>query len=39
MPRLLDLLHFLATPGLEETWLLLDIKVQTILFPLGRAPF
>ena len=28
MPRLRDLLQFLASPGLEDTWLLLDIKVR-----------
>jgi hypothetical protein len=27
MPRLLDLLEYLATPGLENIWLMLDIKV------------
>ncbi len=27
MPRLRDLLHYLNSPGLEEIWLLLDIKV------------
>ena len=27
MPRLEDLLEYLASPGLEEIWLLLDIKV------------
>ena len=27
MPRLKDLLEYLATPGLEDIWLLLDIKV------------
>lgn len=27
MPRLKDLLELLASPGLENTWLLLDIKV------------
>ena len=27
MPRLKDLLEFLAQPGLEDIWLLLDIKV------------
>ena len=27
MPRLIDLLEFLASPGLENVWLLLDIKV------------
>ena len=29
MPRLKDLLEFLASPGLENVWLLLDIKVTT----------
>jgi len=28
MPRLKDLLEYLAEPGLEGTWLLLDIKVR-----------
>ena len=28
MPRLQDLLEYLAQPGLEETWLLLDIKLD-----------
>lgn len=28
MPRLLDLLQYLAQPGQEELWLLLDIKVR-----------
>lgn len=27
IPRLQDLLEYLATPGLEDVWLLLDIKV------------
>lgn len=27
MPRLQDLLEYLAQPGLEDVWLLLDIKV------------
>lgn len=27
MPRFKDLLEYLATPGLEDIWLLLDIKV------------
>ncbi len=27
MPRLIDLLEYLASPGLENVWLLLDIKV------------
>jgi len=29
MPRLADLLEYLAQPGLEEIWVLLDIKVWT----------
>ena len=33
MPRLRDLLEYLASPGREEIWLLLDIKV----FDCGRA--
>jgi hypothetical protein len=28
MPRLLDLLKYLAQPGLEDIWVLLDIKVR-----------
>ncbi|ESZ96859.1 hypothetical protein SBOR_2780 [Sclerotinia borealis F-4128] len=28
MPRLRDLLEYLATPGLEDIWILLDIKVS-----------
>ena len=28
MPRLQDLLQFLATPGTENVWVLLDIKVR-----------
>ena len=28
MPRFLDLLEYLASPGLEHIWLLLDIKVR-----------
>jgi hypothetical protein len=27
MPRLKDLLEYLATPGLEDIWVLLDIKL------------
>jgi hypothetical protein len=27
MPRLIDLLEYLAQPGMEEIWVLLDIKV------------
>jgi phosphatidylglycerol phospholipase C len=29
MPRLVDLLEYLAQPGLEEIWVLLDIKVRS----------
>lgn len=29
MPRLLDLLTYLAQPGLEDIWVLIDIKVRT----------
>jgi hypothetical protein len=28
MPRLKDLLEFLAAPGLEDIWILLDIKIH-----------
>jgi len=28
MPRLLELLQYLNKPGLEDIWLLLDIKVR-----------
>ena len=28
MPRLVDLLEYVASPGLEDIWLLLDIKVR-----------
>lgn len=31
MPRLLDLLNYVASPGLEHIWVLLDLKV--ILYP------
>lgn len=27
MPRLRDLLEYLATPGLEDIWVLLDVKI------------
>ena len=37
MPRLTDLLEYLAAPGNEKTWLLLDIKVLAILWDLGSA--
>lgn len=39
MPRLRDLLEYLATPGLEDIWLLLDIKTPVPTFKealLGR---
>jgi hypothetical protein len=38
MPRLRDLLGYLATPGLEDIWLLLDIKVPwpAIMEPLHK---
>ena len=35
MPRLIDLLDFLAKPGLESIWLLLDIKVCSHRHPHG----
>ena len=28
MPRLVDLLEYLARPGLEGMWVLLDVKVR-----------
>jgi len=28
MPRLKDLLEYLATPGLEDIWLMFDIKLD-----------
>ena len=38
MPRLKDLLEYLATPGLEDIWVLLDIKVPfpSFLEPMKR---
>ena len=27
MPRLIDLLEYLTTPGLEDIWILLDVKI------------
>jgi hypothetical protein len=27
MPRLIDLLEYIASPGLEDVWIILDIKV------------
>lgn len=36
MPRLKDLLEYLATPGLEDIWVLLDIKVP---WPALTEPF
>lgn len=32
MPRLKDLLEYVAQPGLEEIWVLLDIKVSRYTF-------
>ncbi|KAL8783039.1 MAG: hypothetical protein Q9213_004936 [Squamulea squamosa] len=37
MPRLFDLLEYLAAPGNEKTWLLLDIKAK--FFPLAAQYF
>ena len=40
MPMLRELLQYLATPGLEKTWLLLDIKVSSLdvlIFPPDRT--
>ena len=34
MPRLADLLEYLAQPGLEDIWVLLDIKVGCMLVEL-----
>jgi hypothetical protein len=31
MPRLKELLEYLATPGLEDLWVLLDIKVLQLI--------
>jgi hypothetical protein len=31
MPRLQDLLEYIAAPELERIWILLDIKVRTLL--------
>jgi tubulin gamma len=36
MPRLADLLEYLAQPGLEEIWVLLDIKVSLDLGACAR---
>lgn len=33
MPRLKDLLEYLAKPGMEDLWVLLDIKVCCSLWP------
>lgn len=32
MPRLSDLLQYLASPELEDIWILLDIKVSSFIF-------
>jgi tubulin gamma len=31
MPRLADLLEYLAQPGLEDIWVMLDIKVSRLV--------
>lgn len=31
MPRFTDLLEYLASPGLEDIWVLLDIKVHKLV--------
>jgi hypothetical protein len=33
MPRLVDLLEYLAQPGREQIWVLLDIKVRPLTPP------
>ena len=38
MPRLLDLLEYLANPELEELWVLLDIKVSVLQPSLLHRP-
>jgi hypothetical protein len=35
MPRLIDLLEYLSQPGLEEIWVLLDIKVNIDALDVG----
>lgn len=39
MPRLKDLLEYLAAPGREDVWLLLDIKVRERRPRQSPAPF
>jgi len=39
MPRLSDLLEYLAQPGLEDIWVLLDIKVGLRPFLCPTYPF
>lgn len=39
IPRLADLLEYLAQPGLEDKWAFLDIKVQTLSFPQILHPY
>jgi len=36
MPRLADLLEYLTQPGLEDVWVLLDIKVGHVLVGLHQ---
>jgi hypothetical protein len=39
MPRLQDLLEYLARPGLEDVWVLLDIKVRKKISVVGENFF
>ena len=38
MPRLKDLLEYLAQPGREDVWVLLDIKVGANIFAIEVRP-
>lgn len=38
MPRLIDLLEYMARPGVEHVWVLLDIKVGRGLCAGPRCP-
>jgi hypothetical protein len=41
MPRLIDLLEYLASPDLEDIWIILDIKLdndaETVMRLIGEA--
>jgi hypothetical protein len=37
MPRLADLLEYLAQPGLEDIWVMLDIKASVIACGSGKS--